>query len=640
MSLMFFETADAVRNILIQEGASQRIVDEHRACRNSLGAYLSEKEAEFSEHQIISWLEEMTHSMSEYTVGRHRIAAYRILLYYETGSIYSGQSILDRPDYRYYNSSKPYVLLSPHFQSIFREYVVDGESRRGHKAMGEYHIPVSEFLLMLQNDGIASLTDIDISHIVRICNFFDDKERCDYTKRKSKQAVSDFLIHMCADCLPWCYRYYASEIRKSSYIPILDQNLLSVFPRVDKPSASLEEPFEKFAAKMEKRRYLHGFMASKKYVFVHFFLYLELNKIAFSKESIELWTSNMGETVNPRQKNHFIYWFYEFITYGTIDVHHDFDPPERINLLPDWSRKILKDFIELKKREGYAEGSIGNFRAAGLSLFEYLDYMGIHSCDEITPGLLMDFHKQDKHRTVEGKNTRSSKVRKILLFMAEEDLIPYSYAMTITTVTAPVVTVPQVLSNEMIQALYEYRDNAQKPLEYRNAAMIMLGLRMGFRASDVVNLRFENIDWKKQIISIVQKKTGVPIIMPMPTDVANSLYLYIKHGRHDPAAGSEGYVFTNVYAPHGRSLDAAPLRALRAALVSHNYYLNDHQGFHILRRNFATNLLRASLHSDQISEALGHTCTHAVNDYLSLDEERMRMCPLPFKKIGGGNENI
>ena len=159
------------------------------------------------------------------------------------------QSILDRPDYRYYNSSKPYVLLSPHFQSIFREYVVDGESRRGHKAMGEYHIPVSEFLLMLQNDGIASLTDIDISHIVRICNFFDDKERCDYTKRKSKQAVSDFLIHMCADCLPWCYRYYASEIRKSSYIPILDQNLLSVFPRVDKPSASLEEPFEKFAAK-------------------------------------------------------------------------------------------------------------------------------------------------------------------------------------------------------------------------------------------------------------------------------------------------------------------------------------------------------------------------------------------------------
>ena len=102
MSLMFFEAADAVRNMLIQEEASQRIVDEHLACCNSLGAYLSEKEAESSEQQIISWLEEMKRSMSEYTVGRHRIAAYRILLYYETGSIYSGQSILGRPDYRYY----------------------------------------------------------------------------------------------------------------------------------------------------------------------------------------------------------------------------------------------------------------------------------------------------------------------------------------------------------------------------------------------------------------------------------------------------------------------------------------------------------------------------------------------------------
>lgn len=640
MSLLFYEIADAVKDLLIQDGASQRLIDEHRTCRNSLGAYLAENKSEFSEQQITLWLTKMKSSRSEYTVGRHRVAAYRILLYVETGSIHAENTIFGRPEYRYCDSNKPYVLLSQQFQSIFREYVAEGESRHGYNAMGEYRVPVSEFLLMLQNDGITSLSDIDITHISRICMFFDEKNRCDQTKRNSKRAVSDFLIHMCGDCLPWCYRYYASVIGQASDIPVLDQELLADFPRVDKPSLALEKSFEEFAAEMEKRRYLNGFYGSKKHVFIHFFLFLELNKIAFSKDSIELWISNIGKMVNPGQKTHFICWFYEFIKYGTIDVHNDFKQPDRIELLPDWSRKILVSFLKLKKKEGFATGSIGNFRSAGLSLFEYFEQIGINSCDEITPDILMKFHKNDRHMTIEGKNTRSSKVRKLLTFMAEEGLIPYSHALTISTVTAPVVSIPQVLTGEMIQALYEYRDTALTPLEYRNSAMIMLGLRMGFRASDVINLRFENIDWKNKVISIVQAKTGVPVALPMPNDVANSLYLYITKGRHEPAFDSEGYVFISSYAPHGKIRGGAPLRAITEALASHDYYLDYHQGFHILRKTFATNLLRASIHTDRISEALGHTCTHAVEDYLSLDEERMRMCALPFIKQGGNNENI
>ena len=61
---------------------------------------------------------------------------------------------------------------------------------------------------------------------------------------------------------------------------------------------------------------------------------------------------------------------------------------------------------------------------SGSTVMKFIEQIGINSCDEITPDILMKFHKNDRHMTIEGKNTRSSKVRKLLTFMAEEGLIP------------------------------------------------------------------------------------------------------------------------------------------------------------------------------------------------------------------------
>ena len=40
----------------------------------------------------------------------------------------------------------------------------------------------------------------------------------------------------------------------------------------------------------------------------------------------------------------------------------------------------------------------------------------------------------------------------------------------------------------------------------RDYAMLMLAARLGLRASDIANLKFNNIDWDKNEINIVQQK--------------------------------------------------------------------------------------------------------------------------------------
>ena len=65
--------------------------------------------------------------------------------------------------------------------------------------------------------------------------------------------------------------------------------------------------------------------------------------------------------------------------------------------------------------------------------------------------------------------------------------------------------------------------------------MLLLGLKMGMRASDVVNLRIEDVNWDEASIRFVQKKTTVEVNLPMPTEVANALFRYImeERGRKD-----------------------------------------------------------------------------------------------------------
>lgn len=334
---------------------------------------------------------------------------------------------------------------------------------------------------------------------------------------------------------------------------------------------------------MGKRRYSYDFFKIATRILTHFFLFLEINFIPLSKKAVCLWISEVCSSIEFNGKSQIARWFYEYITYGTIGKTDDFAPASSIESLPSWSREILNKCLALKRREGMEYTTLCLYQSSGIRLFSYLDRCGIKCCADITPELLINFHNHDKHKTIEGKNATSAKVRKILQFMAEENLIPYAHSFTIAKSASKTVRVTEILSEEMVKAIYEYRTNADEPIELRNAAMIMLGLRMGLRACDVVNFKLNDIDWKNQKIALIQKKTGVAITLPMPTEVANSIYKYITQARPHPLEGSEGFVFIKTFAPYVSVSTNTAIRALEMALDSKGLSLKKGQGFHILR---------------------------------------------------------
>ena len=148
------------------------------------------------------------------------------------------------------------------------------------------------------------------------------------------------------------------------------------------------------------------------------------------------------------------------------------------------------------------------------------------------------------------------------------------------------------------------------------------------RSSDIVGLLLDDIDWDRVSLRFIQKKTNVEVVLPIPTDVANALYRYLMKER--PQSESRN-VFIRERAPYRGTSRHACREALLSALPERDV---PGSGFHVTRKTYASSLLAGGAGLDMVTEALGQRGTGSLHRYLSLDEDRMRMCPLGLAQEG------
>ena len=160
--------------------------------------------------------------------------------------------------------------------------------------------------------------------------------------------------------------------------------------------------------------------------------------------------------------------------------------------------------------------------------------------------------------------------------------------------------------------------------------MMLLGTKMGLRASDIVTITLGDIDWDRQTLRVIQEKTDHEIMLPMPTEVGNAIYLYLTEGRANERTTSK-YLFIKKRVPYDALNRAACASALRRTLPGRAV---PGSGFHVTRKTFATDRLCNGTGKQGIVDLLGQKDTQSLNHYLQMDEARMRMCPLSLAETG------
>ena len=214
-----------------------------------------------------------------------------------------------------------------------------------------------------------------------------------------------------------------------------------------------------------------------------------------------------------------------------------------------------------------------------------------------------------------------------LRWLFEHGKISENFSYLLPDIKRTPSPLPDVWEETDVQKLLDVIDTAS-PIGKRNYAIFLLLARTGLRISDVVLLRFENIDWRKNCIRITQYKTGKPLSIPLSAEIGEAIIAYLKYGR---PSSEESAIFLSHNAPfqplnHHNNFNSEIRKYMRLAGI--DFTAKRHSGVHTLRSSFATNILKQGASLDNISQILGHSDVNVATSYLRVDPEHLRLCAL------------
>lgn len=184
---------------------------------------------------------------------------------------------------------------------------------------------------------------------------------------------------------------------------------------------------------------------------------------------------------------------------------------------------------------------------------------------------------------------------------------------------------PSVYSMEEVEKIIRAIDRGN-PGGKRGYAMILLAARYGLRISDIIGLRFCNLDWANNRIALIQTKTKRNIEFPLSEEVGNAIIDYLQFGRPDV---NEPYVFLSTIAPYGKLSHVALRGTIGKSMEQAGIdTMGRKRGPHSFRHSLASNLLGLNETLPVISEILGHSSTASTRFYLRVDFNQLKQCAL------------
>ena len=182
--------------------------------------------------------------------------------------------------------------------------------------------------------------------------------------------------------------------------------------------------------------------------------------------------------------------------------------------------------------------------------------------------------------------------------------------------------IPSALRPEELQRVLQVTRTDVSPAGLRDYAVLILLATYGLRAAEIVRLRLEDIDWKRELLRVRHAKTGTYSELPLLREPGEAVLRYLEKARPQ---SNHREVFLRIYAPHcpfkrGAILSAIPRARLRAAAITPK----SRRGSHAFRHARAVSLLRSGVSLKVIGDVLGHTSAGATAEYLKLATEDLR----------------
>ncbi|MCL1971771.1 MAG: site-specific tyrosine recombinase XerD [Endomicrobia bacterium] len=175
---------------------------------------------------------------------------------------------------------------------------------------------------------------------------------------------------------------------------------------------------------------------------------------------------------------------------------------------------------------------------------------------------------------------------------------------------------PGMLSFDEVELLLNSIDSSDE-MNIRNRAMLELLYATGLRVSELINLRFSNINIEETFLKVLGKGSKERLI-PFGSKAGDFLNIYLK--KRKPAAGVEDHVFISRL---GKKLSRVEFwRQLKN--IAKNAGIRKNITPHTLRHSFASHLLSGGADIRFVQEMLGHSSISTTQIYTHLDNNKLK----------------
>jgi len=296
-------------------------------------------------------------------------------------------------------------------------------------------------------------------------------------------------------------------------------------------------------------------------------------------------------------------------------------------------QNIHAEFLEYLRGERKSNNTVDSYRNISCKFLIFIERLG-YTCLRTIPLELIHEFFCDLRKTWDSGSLRTAAagLRSFLRFAEGGDKL-------LTAVPDRLLrkrTIIPVLTQEEEQAVWdELKTDA---VSSRDKAIMVLALLTGLRSVDILNLKLNDIDWQCDLISINQRKTNEPLVLPLLPAIGNALARYIVNDR--PKIDLP-YVFLSYKAPHRPLKEHASSYAVVRNVFSRAGVRlgNELKGTRLLRHHVASKMLKKGVAVQTISLTLGHVNPNSADIYLTTEEKKLRDCALTLSaipmKVGG-----
>jgi len=275
-------------------------------------------------------------------------------------------------------------------------------------------------------------------------------------------------------------------------------------------------------------------------------------------------------------------------------------------------------FIYLEQTKTFRKNYLFTSRRVLASFHSYLEHHGVNLPNlkiEHLDAFMVEFIKPFAVSTRTGYLSHLRGFLKYLYNnrrMLDKDLAPMLAGPRVLTRSNP----PRFLRPGEIQSLFNTL-KPDTPSRIRTYAMIHLAFSLGLRPIETSQITLDDVSFKKGQLTLPQRKTNKPVILPIPENTLKAIAAYVLNIRPKTVHRN---LFLTCYAPYrpikSHHVSFYISEAMKEAGLSSSSYA--------LRHSYARSLLLAGRSIYEIKEMMGHENIESTQRYLYIDTELMR----------------